>query len=181
MKINIGSGSTKIEGFLTCDYDKLNNPDYCFNLETDTFPFANNSVEVVVAHHVLEHLGEGYFNCLKELYRVCKHGATIDVRVPHHRHDYFYDDPTHRRPITVGGLRLFSKKHNKLCKEQDAASSRLGDYFEVDFEILEWDYMPSKEFKDQFVGQPREEVEAYLKQHNNIIEELWVKLVVIKE
>jgi predicted SAM-dependent methyltransferase len=181
MKINIGSGGTKIDGFVTCDYDKLNNPDYCFNLETDTFPFEDNSVETVVAHHVLEHLGEGYFNCLKELYRVCKHGATIDVRVPHHRHDYYYDDPTHRRPITVGGLRLFSKKHNKLCKEQQAASSRLGDYFEVDFEILEWDYIPSKDYKDQFVGQPREEVEVYLKQHNNIIEELWVKLVVIKK
>jgi DNA modification methylase len=181
MKINIGAGSTKIEGFVTCDYDKLNNPDYCFNLETDTFPFSDNSVEVVVAHHVLEHLGEGYFNCLKELYRVCKHGATIDIRVPHHRHDYFYDDPTHRRPITVGGLLLFSKKHNRLCEEQQAASSRLGFYFDVDFEILDWDYIPSKDFKDQFVGKPREEVEAYLKQHNNIIEELWVKLVVIKE
>ena len=181
MKINIGSGGTKIDGFVTCDYDKLNNPDYCFNLETDTFPFEDNSVETVVAHHVLEHLGEGYFNCLKELYRVCKHGATIDIRVPHHRHDFYYDDPTHRRPITVGGLRLFSKKHNKLCKEQQVASSRLGDYFEVDFEILEWDYIPSKDYKDQFVGQPREEVEVYLKQHNNIIEELWVKLVVIKK
>ena len=181
MKINIGAGSTKIEGFITCDYDKLNNPDYCFNLETDRFPFEDNTVEIVVAHHVLEHLGEGYFNCLKELYRVCKHGATIDVRVPHHRHDYYYDDPTHRRPITVGGLRLFSKKHNKLCKEQQAASSRLGDFFQVDFEILEWDYIPSKDYKDQFVGQPREEVEVYLKQHNNIIEELWVKLVVIKK
>lgn len=181
MKINIGAGSTKIEGFVTCDYDKLNNPDYCFNLETDTFPFANNSVEIVVAHHVLEHLGEGYFNCLKELYRVCKHGALIDIRVPHHRHDYFYDDPTHRRPITVGGLRLFSKKHNRLCKEQDAASSRLGDFFQVDFEILEWDYIPSQKYKEQFIGKPREEVETYLDQHNNIIEELWVKLVVIKE
>lgn len=181
MKINIGAGSTKIEGFVTCDYDKLNNPDYCFNLETDTFPFANDSVEIVVAHHVLEHLGEGYFNCLKELYRVCKPGATIDIRVPHHRHDYFYDDPTHRRPITVGGLRLFSKKHNRLCKEQDAASSRLGDFFQVDFEILEWDYIPSQKYKDQFAGKPREEVETYIDQHNNIIEELWVKLVVIKE
>jgi hypothetical protein len=78
-------------------------------------------------------------------------------------------------------LRLFSKKHNKLCKEQQAASSRLGDFFEVDFEIVDWDYIPSREFKDQFIGQPREEVEVYLKQHNNIIEELWVKLVVIKE
>lgn len=181
MKINIGSGGTEYEGYKTCDYDPLANPDYLFNLETDTFPFEDNTVESVIAHHVLEHLGEGYFHCLKELYRVCKHGATIDIRVPHYRHDYFFDDPTHRRPITVGGLLLFSKKHNKLCREQGAASSRLGDYFNVDFEIVQWDYMPSAQYRNKFVGLPRDEVEEYLREHNNIIEELWVKLVVIKE
>jgi len=181
MKINIGSGGVKIDGFVTCDYDALSNPDYLFNLETDVFPFEDNSVEVVVAHHVLEHLGEGYFHCLKELYRVCQHGATIDIRVPHHRHDHFYDDPTHRRPITRGGLLLFSKKHNKLCREQGVASSRLGDYFGVDFEIVDWDYIPSKSYIKEFEGQPRDAVEKYLREHNNIIEDLWIKLVVIKD
>lgn len=181
MKINIGAGGTRLDGFVTCDYDPLENPDYLFNVETDVFPFEDNSVETVVAHHILEHLGAGYFNCLKELYRVCKHGATIDIRVPHHRHDYFYDDPTHRRPITVGGMLLFSKKHNKLCREQGAASSRLGDYFEVDFEILAWDYMPSAQYREKFNGLPREQVEEYIREHNNIVEELWMKLVVVKE
>jgi hypothetical protein len=180
MKLNIGSGGVKLEEFVTCDYDPLAEPDYLINLETDTFPFPDNSVEVVVAHHILEHLGEGYFHCLKELYRVCKHGALIDIRVPHHRHDYFVDDPTHRRPITIGGLLLFSKKHNRVCKEQGAASSRLGDYFDVDFEILDFDYSPSSQYRTEFVGEPRDKVERYLKEHNNIIEELWVKLVVVK-
>lgn len=180
MKINLGAGSVKLDGFVTCDYDPLENPDHLFNVETDPFPFEDSSIEVVVAHHILEHLGPGYFHCLKELYRVCKHGAQIDIRVPHHRHDFFYDDPTHRRPITVGGLLLFSRKHNKLCREQGAASSRLGDYFNVDFEIVDWDVIPSKRYKLEFEGEPRDKVERYLAEHNNIIEELWVKLVVIK-
>jgi predicted SAM-dependent methyltransferase len=181
MKLNIGSGGTKIEGFVTCDYDPLAEPDYCFNLETDTFPFEDNSVETVVAHHVLEHLGEGYFHCLKELYRVCKHGAIIDIRVPHHRHDTFHNDPTHRRPITVDGLILFSKKYNKICKQQQAASSRLGDYFDVDFEIANFEYIPSQEYAAEFEGRPKEEVEKYLSQHNNIILEVWIQLVVVKD
>lgn len=181
MKINIGSGGVKIDGFVTCDYDPLANPDFLFNLEKDRFPFDDNSVEVVVAHHVLEHLGEGYFHCLQELYRVCKHGAMIDIRVPHFRHDYFFDDPTHRRPITVGGLLLFSKKHNKLCREQGAASSRLGDFFNVDFEIVNWEYVPSKIYLKEFDGEPRDKVEKYLREHNNIVEELWIKLVVVKD
>jgi ubiquinone/menaquinone biosynthesis C-methylase UbiE len=180
MQINIGAGDVKIPDFLTCDWDENAHPDYCFDLEHDVFPFEDDSVTAVVAHHVLEHLGEGYFHCLKELYRVCKNGAVIDIRVPHHRHDYFADDPTHRRPITVGGLRLFSQKHNRLCREQGAASSRLGEFFKVDFEIVAWDYIPSAEFKNYFDGQSRADVEQYLKQHSNIIEELWVKLIVVK-
>ena len=181
MKLNLGSGGIKIDGFVSCDYDKLANPDYCFDLETEDFPFADNSVDTIVAHHVLEHLGEGYFHALKEMYRVCSHGAIIHVRVPHHRHDYFADDPTHRRPVTVGGLRLFSKKYNKLCKEQGAASSRLGDYFGVDFEIVEFNYQPMQQYRDFFEGKPKEEVERYIFEHSNIIEELYVKLVVIKD
>jgi hypothetical protein len=181
MKINLGAGGTRLEGFVTLDYDPLENPDYIVDLEKDILPFEDNTVEVVVAHHILEHLGAGYFHCLKEIYRVCKHGATIDIRVPHHRHDYFYDDPTHRRSITVGGLLLFSRKHNRLCRAQGAASSRLGDYFQVDFEILDYNYMPSQQYRNEFEGEPRDVVEKYLREHNNIIEELWVKLVVIKD
>jgi hypothetical protein len=181
MKIIIGSGGVTQAGYVTCDYDALANPDYLFNLETDRFPFDDNSVEAVIAHHVLEHLGEGYFHCLQELYRVCCHGAIIDIRVPHHRHDYFYDDPTHRRAITVGGMRLFSKKHNQLCREYGAASSRLGDYYNVDFEIVQHEISPAAYYRDKFVGAPREEVEQYLSEHNNIIEEVWIQLVVVKQ
>jgi predicted SAM-dependent methyltransferase len=180
MKLNIGSGGIHIDGFVSCDYDALAKPDYLFNLEKDPFPFPDDSVEVVVASHVLEHLGEGYFHCLKELYRVCKHGAIIHIKAPHHRNDFFSDDPTHRRPITVNGLRLFSKKYNLICKKQGVYASRLGDFFNVDFEIVEFDYKPTQEYIEPFEGKPREEVERYIFEHNNIIEELIVKLVVVK-
>jgi predicted SAM-dependent methyltransferase len=180
MKLNIGAGGIEIQDFVSCDYDPLAKPDYCFDLERDIFPFDDNTVEVVLAHHVLEHLGEGYFHCLKEIYRVCKPGALVHIRVPHHRHDHFHDDPTHRRPITVGGLRLFSKKYNKLCREQKAASSRLGDYFDVDFEILEHFYSPTQVFRLETEGQPSEQVEKYILEHANVLEELTVKLLVVK-
>lgn len=180
MKLNIGAGSKRIEGFINCDYDKLNEPDYCFDLEKDPFPFPDNSVDTVIAHHILEHLGEGYFHCLKEIYRVCIHNAIIDIRVPHHRHDYFYDDPTHRRPITVGGLGLFSKKHNKFCKENNVSSSRLGDYFDVDFEIIEYGYNPTYDYRIESEGKPFNEIQKYILEHSNVLEELLIKLRVVK-
>lgn len=181
MKINIGAGGVQIDGYLTCDIDPNSNPDYLFDLEKDKFPFEDNSVDSVVAHHVLEHLGEGYFHCLKELYRVCKHGTMIDIRVPHFRHDDFHDDPTHRRSITVMGMRLFSKRYNKAAKEQGAYASRLADYFDVDFEVVDFTYIPTKEYVQLFNGKPKEEVERYIYEHNNIVREIWMKLIVIKE
>jgi len=181
MKLNIGAGDTRYNGFLNCDYDEHSNPDYVFNLEKDPFPFEDNTVEEVIAHHVLEHMGEGYFHCLQELYRVCKHGAIIDIRVPHPRHDNYIADPTHRRTITPHGLWLFSKKYNDICKEKKNPASRLGYFFNVDFEVLDMIEVPCKKYIEIFEGKPKQEVEQYIHEHNNIIEEYHIKLLVIKD
>jgi ubiquinone/menaquinone biosynthesis C-methylase UbiE len=181
LKINIGSGYNNIEGFVTIDYDASTNPDYCINIEKDRLPFDDNSVEFVLAHHILEHLGEGYFHALQEIYRVCKHGAIIDIRVPHPRHDAFLADPTHRRPITPLGLQLFSKNFNEYCRKTESASSQLGNFFNVDFDLLEWHYIPEEKYKVAFSGKSKEFIEEYINERNNIIKEYHIKLIVSKE
>jgi ubiquinone/menaquinone biosynthesis C-methylase UbiE len=181
MKINIGSGHNKIEGFISIDYDSHSNPDYQLNIETDVLPFEDSVVETVVAHHILEHLGDGYFHALQEIYRVCKHGAIIDIRVPHPRHDAFLADPTHRRPITPLGIQLFSRNFNEHCKKNQLAASTLGEYFGVDFDILEWHYVPEEKYKQFFSGKTKEFIEEYINERNNIISEYHIKLVVNKE
>lgn len=181
MKINIGAGDTKLDGYVTLDYDLNSNPDYQLDIEKDRFPFEDNTVEAVVAHHILEHLGEGYFHCLQEIYRVCKHGAIVDIRVPHPRHDSFLADPTHRRPVTIVGMQLFSKKFNKHCREQGYASSRLGEYFGVDFEVMDYRYIPDEKVRVKFQSFTAEQIEDYANEHNNIISEVHIKLVVNKE
>lgn len=180
MKIIIGAGDVKMDGFVTCDFDPNTKPDYLINLEKDPLPFENDTVETVIAHHILEHLGDGYFFCLQELYRVCKHGAIIDIRVPHHRHDSFAADPTHRRPITIIGLQLFSKKFNRYCREKGYASSRLGEYYNVDFEILDYKYTPDDRVFSKYSAMSQQEIEDYAHEHYNIISEIHVKMVVNK-
>lgn len=180
MKINIGAGDVKYEDYVTIDYDELSNPDCVVDLEKENLPFEDSTVEAVIAHHILEHLGDGYFHCLQELYRVCKHGAIIDIKVPHPRHDAFLADPTHRRPITVMGLRMFSQKFNSLCKEQKFPTSRLGEYYKVDFEILNFKYVPDENAKNSLANLPEEQLNLYADQHNNIISEIHIQLAVIK-
>ena len=181
MKLNIGGGDRRYDGFVNIDYDQNCKPDYCFDMEKERWPFEDNSVDSVIAHHVLEHLGEGYFHVMQELYRVCEHGATIDIVVPHFRHDTFIHDPTHRRPITVDGMLLFSKKYNDWCKEQGAAASRLGYHFGVDFEVVDHHDVPDPTYLDAFTSTPKEEAAKYIVEHNNIIMEVHMKLVVIKD
>jgi predicted SAM-dependent methyltransferase len=181
MKINLGAGDVKLEGYITIDYDSSTNPDYQLDIEKDHLPFEDNSVETVVAHHILEHLGEGYFHALQEIYRVCKHGSIVDIRVPHPRHEAFLADPTHKRPITPMGLKLFSKKFNRFCREEGHASSRLGDYYDVDFDFLTFDYKPDESVRTKFQNMSPEQIEIYANEHNNIISEIHIKLLVVKE
>lgn len=181
MKVNLGGGDIKIDGYINVDYDPLTNPDYVCDIEKDKLPFEDDTVETIVAHHILEHLGEGFFNAIKEMYRVSKHGTIIDIRVPHPRHWTFLADPTHRRPILPEGLQLFSKKYNKLCKETGAAASRLGYWLDVDFEIISVDEIPDENYLKEFENNTVEYVQKYLKEHNNIILEYHIRMVAIKD
>ena len=141
IKLNIGSGPSKFDGFLNVDYDDNFSPDYVLDIGRDVWPWADDSVSEVKAHHVLEHLGDpDFFHCLKELYRVCKSGTEIEVLVPHHRHDVFLNDPTHKRPITIDGMNLFSKEYNRHCDTIGDHASQLGYYYGVDFKIVDFNF-----------------------------------------
>ena len=137
IKLNIGSGSSRFEGYMNVDHDNLCSPEYVLDIGKDTWPWPDSAVSAVKANHVLEHLGDpDFFHCLKELYRVCENGAIVEVEVPHHRHDTFINDPTHKRPITIDGMNLFSKEYNRLCEAQGDGSSKLGYYFDIDFKMI---------------------------------------------
>lgn len=179
MKIQLGSGSNRFDDYVNIDYDAACNPDFVLDIEKEKLPFEDNTVTSVIAHHIFEHLGEGFFFVLQEIYRVCKHGAIIDVKVPHPRHDSFLSDPTHRRPITPTGLSLFSKKFNKF--HENTPASKLGEYFNVDFELVDVENIPDPSYIPVFTNKPIQEVERYMHEHNNCVMEIAMKLIVVKE
>jgi len=180
IKINIGAGSTSFPGYLNCDYSNYYNPDFVFDLEKDTWPFENNSVTHVIAHHVLEHLGEGYFHALKELYRVCAPGASIDIKVPHYTSHNFFHDATHKRAITAPGMSMFGQKRNHNDFLANAATSRLGQYLNIDLELISYSYVPDDRYKEILHGKTVEQIEEYAYEKNNIISEISIKMMVIK-
>ena len=140
MKINLGSGFKRIDGFVNVDDDPLVNPDYLVNIEKDKLPFEDNSVEEIRAHHILEHIGDGFIPLMKELYRISKNDAILDILVPHHFHDNFYGDPTHKRPITVSGMYMFSKKHCEEHKKLYGSSSGMALKYDIDFDMVHYEF-----------------------------------------
>lgn len=180
MKINLGGGYKRYEGFLNVDIDPLTNPDILINVETGDFPIPDNSVDEVRAYHILEHVGEGFFHLMQELYRVCKDGAIIDIQVPHHRSEVMYGDPSHVRFITTESLRQFSKARNKWHINQWNSSSGFGLRYDVDFELIEYEFVVNSVWKERFKNMSEEEIMEVSRNFNNVYDEMHCKLQVIK-
>jgi ubiquinone/menaquinone biosynthesis C-methylase UbiE len=181
MKINIGGGYKRYDGFVNVDHDPLTNPEYVADLEKDPLPFEDSSVDEVKAHHILEHIGPGYFHLMKQLYRVCKNGAIVDIVVPHHRHEIWFGDPTHIRFITVEQMRLFSKKYNEYHIKQFNSSSGFGLKLDVDFEIVEYDFKPDEVWAPRLAQMTPEQIDEVSRNFNNVYGETMIKLVVVKD
>ena len=147
MKLNLGCGFNKLDGFVNVDKQPACQPDMVVDLEKLPWPFESGSVDAVVAAHVLEHLGQSpdaFLAIMRELYRVMKPGAKARIVVPHPRSDDFLTDPTHVRPITHQTMQMFSQRHNRETLAKGGANTPLGLYLGIDFEIISvnFDLMP---------------------------------------
>lgn len=106
MRLNLGCGLDKRDGYLNCDQSTEVKPDLLLDLEA-ALPFQSDSVSEVLANHVLEHVHR-FAPLMHELYRVCKHGAAITIRVPFYSSWGQFNDPTHVRFFTPFTFKYFS-------------------------------------------------------------------------
>ena len=136
MKLNMGCGRNKLDGWVNVDVFPECSPDLLHDLESLPWPWPDNSAEQVLFSHSLEHMGRDartFLGIIKELYRVCCDGAQIQISVPHPRHDNFIDDPTHVRAITPGTLQLFDRTICDELRAKGSANTPLAHYLNVDF------------------------------------------------
>lgn len=181
MKLNLGSGTKRYPGYTNIDADAGSNPDHVINIEKERLPFPDSSVDHILAHHILEHLGDGFFHCIQEMYRVCKHGAIIDVRVPHPRHDTFLIDPTHKRSIYPHTLDMFSKTRNKRDMDAGGCETPIGFIYDVDLIVIEHQYVLDEYWKPLFQQYTEEQCEHAARSFNNVILEIDMKVLVNKD
>lgn len=177
MKLNLGCGQSKLDGFVNIDKYATYSPDLVWDLEQTPYPFEAGSVTEIVANHVLEHLGQStevFFAIIKELHRVLASGGIINITVPHYRSDGYWGDPTHVRAITPHVMGLFSKKNCRMYAEGGYANTPLADYLDVDFEIasLSMVLMPSWHQRLERGEVTRAEVDAASISQWNVVDEI---------
>lgn len=185
LNLNIGCGFRRVRDFINVDKQALCNPDVLLDVETSAWPWADNSAVKVLFNHSLEHMGadpEVFINILKEVYRVCRQDATVQINAPHPRHDHFLTDPTHVRPITPQLFSLFDLDQNRQWLDDGAANTPLAIYASVNFRITNVTVL----FTDFYLQQrtigaiSEQQLRRLLLERNNIAREYQIELRVIK-
>jgi hypothetical protein len=176
LKLNLGCGNRKMDGFVNVDRVAACRPDKLVDLEQTPWPWEDSSVAEIKLIHVLEHLGqraEVFLAIVKEMYRVCRDGARIEIIVPHPRHDSFLGDPTHVRLVTDQTLSLFDQRYNRETVEEGKANTPLGLILGVDFEIESFVLALASPWHEKLSsGQiGKEELVQAASRYNNVIEQ----------
>ncbi len=82
LKIELGCGGAKREGFIGLDWVSAPDVDFVLDLTKDRLPFADKTVDHVFSAHFLEHIPAPN-HVFEEIARVCRDGAKIEFWTPY--------------------------------------------------------------------------------------------------
>lgn len=126
MKLDIGCGPCKGEGFIGMDAFKYEGVDIVWNINDLPWPLEDNSVEYLRANQVIEHLPNllGFF---KEAHRISKNGAILHIETPHYSSRNSWADPTHVQHLSAFFYRPFTDGY---------LSQQIGKFEVVDKQVV---------------------------------------------
>jgi len=102
VKLDLGCGKNKKEGFTGVDSRAFDGVDTVCNLGAETWPWETDSVDEVHCSHMVEHLKPmERIHFANELHRVLKPQAKAQIITPHYASVRAYGDLTHEWPPVV--------------------------------------------------------------------------------
>lgn len=93
VRIDLGCGKRKQDGFIGIDRFPMPEVDILADIDT-VLPLEDNSVDVLFSSHALEHTKDLMFT-MREIYRICKHGAQVCIIAPYYEQKLNVANPYH--------------------------------------------------------------------------------------
>jgi len=115
LRIDLGCGQNKKEGYLGVDILPLPGVDYIIDIENGFDFLDDNSVDEYYSSHFLEHINNLEF-VLNEVHRTLKKEGIFKVIVPHFTNPYYYSDYTHKRFFGFYSFDYFSELRGKRIR-----------------------------------------------------------------
>lgn len=108
MKLNLGCGYRKLNGFINIDNRIECNPDLVCDL-TESIPFEDDSIDEIKCYDFLEHLPRNRFvPFMEEVYRVLKLGGIFEHFTPSDEGRGFAQDPYHTNAMNLNSWWYFT-------------------------------------------------------------------------
>ena len=125
MKLNLGCGTDYMDGWVNIDVGNVH-CDVKHDIEEFPWPISDSVVDEILMKHIFEHISKTKFTgVMREIYRVCKNNAIVNIESPYAGSDNYWTDPTHKFPLTLRTFDYFD------------SSKPLG----VNGRIYGWDYI----------------------------------------
>ncbi len=169
MRLDLGCGPEPAKGFEGVDIEPGPGVDWVVDLQSFPWPWAWNQVSEARSSHLVEHLPD-LVGFMRELWRVMKPGAHIEISHPYQFNVRAWQDPTHVRCINAGTWYYFDKKG------RGGTENTWGGYGDTDFTIVELDALPASPEWQKVMEESPEEFEKAARSLINVVSDLRVVL-----
>lgn len=96
IKLDLGCGGNKQQGFIGIDMRKLPGVDIVHDIEKTPFPLPDECCFQILASHIIEHIyPKRFIPLMNELWRIMKVGGQLLISSPYGISPGFLQDPTH--------------------------------------------------------------------------------------
>ena len=136
IKLDIGCGPRKQEGFLGMDRAALKGVDIVWDAEKTPYPLPDNICTHIVLSHVVEHFcPRNIINIMDEIWRIMKVNGKLFIVSPYAGSKGFWQDPTHTHSWNEASLYYFDPfpanfgtEYNYLYQTYYASPWKIIDY-----------------------------------------------------
>jgi len=184
LRLDLGCGRTKQPGFVGTDRFPLPGVDIVMDMD-GAFPLADDTFDMVYACHSLEHVKNLMFT-MKEVYRVCKHGAQVCILAPYYQQGGNIANPYH--------LQVFNEHTPRFWTSSHLAPIEPAEYFSphaphwglsesdnsspgIDLRCLRMEFFYFPEYR----GLPVEKQRTARKRYMDVCDQILYHLVVVKK